>query len=403
MKKLFHRVIVFLGFLFMWLPADLVSPASQDLILIRDVPHVKQKPDFCGEACIAMYLQNLGYQISQNQVFNCSNVDPVLGRGMVTKEMKPTMELLGFKPGSVWYKVGVKNLAEDMENQWQLLLTDLKKAIPSIICRRTSDKKGAEEHFVLILGFDPKTDEVIYHDPAENKGAYLRMKRKTLLELWPLKYNKEQWTIIRIRLEADRIQVPEMEKGLTRADFAQQIMKVKIRLPKDFTFVIESPFIVIGDETPEMVRVRAIRTVKAFSDAMRKQYFPLHPLKIYEVWLFKNDQSYRKYTREIFGDNPNTPYGYCSDSHSALVMNIGTGGGTLCHEIVHAFMPANFPECPSWFNEGLASLYEQCAFREDKAFGLTNWRLEGLQTKIKDGKLPDFTLPALLSPGKESP
>jgi len=28
----------------------------------------------------------------------------------------------------------------------------------------------------------------------------------------------------------------------------------------------------------------------------------------------------------------------------------------LVHEIVHPFMRANFPECPAWFNEGLASL-----------------------------------------------
>jgi hypothetical protein len=216
------------------------------------------------------------------------------------------------------------------------------------------------------------------------------MKRKTLFDLWPLKYDKEQWTVIRIRLEADRIQAPDPENGLTPADFAQQVMKMKPRLPREFSFVIAPPFIVIGDETPETVKMRALRTVKTFSDAIRKQYFPLDPPKVYEIWLFKNDRSYRKYSREIFGDNPDTPYGYCSDAHSALVMNIATGGGTLCHEIVHAFMPANFPECPSWFNEGLGSLYEQCAFRDGRAYGSTNWRLAGLQGKIRDKKLPGF-------------
>ena len=25
-------------------------------VLIQDVPHVRQKPDFCGEACVAAYL-----------------------------------------------------------------------------------------------------------------------------------------------------------------------------------------------------------------------------------------------------------------------------------------------------------------------------------------------------------
>ena len=45
-------------------------------------------------------------------------------------------------------------------------------------------------------------------------------------------------------------------------------------------------------------------------------------------------------------------------------MNIATGGGTLVHEIVHPFVEANFPGCPTWFNEGLGSLYEQSAERK---------------------------------------
>ena len=71
-------------------------------------------------------------------------------------------------------------------------------------------------------------------------------------------------------------------------------------------------------------------------------------------------------------------------------MNIGTGGGTLVHEIVHPFVEANFPECPAWFNEGLGSLYEQCGERGGKIKGFTNWRLSNLQSEIKAKSLPTF-------------
>lgn len=71
-------------------------------------------------------------------------------------------------------------------------------------------------------------------------------------------------------------------------------------------------------------------------------------------------------------------------------MNISTGGGTLVHEIVHPFIASNFPECPSWFNEGLASLYEQCGERDGKITGYTNWRLRGLQQAINGDKVPPF-------------
>jgi hypothetical protein len=71
-------------------------------------------------------------------------------------------------------------------------------------------------------------------------------------------------------------------------------------------------------------------------------------------------------------------------------MNIATGGGTLVHEIVHPFMRANFPDCPAWFNEGLASLYEASAERDGHIRGLINWRFKGLERAIKDGKTISF-------------
>ena len=37
-------------------------------------------------------------------------------------------------------------------------------------------------------------------------------------------------------------------------------------------------------------------------------------------------------------------------------MNIGTGGGTLVHELTHSLIAFDFPHVPDWFNEGLASL-----------------------------------------------
>jgi hypothetical protein len=69
-------------------------------------------------------------------------------------------------------------------------------------------------------------------------------------------------------------------------------------------------------------------------------------------------------------------------------MNIDTGGGTLVHEIVHPFIAANFPECPSWFNEGLASLYEQSGESRGRIRGRTNWRLAGLQEVIQPKPKP---------------
>jgi hypothetical protein len=366
------------------------ADSSEPTILIKHVPHVRQKPDFCGEACIAMYLQKLGHRATQDDIFNLSGVDPALGRGCVTKDMERVLKRIGFDPGAIWHKIEPRKYKEQLQTQWNILLADLREGIASIVCMHYGGSGGSSEHFRLILGYDAKTDEVVYHEPAESDGAYRRMKRTEFLELWPLKCREDQWLVIRMTLKAAETLVPRSADGFTSADYAQHLIRLKPTVPAGFTVVLQRPFVVIGDEKPEAVRDRAKHTVAWFVDHIRRLYFKKAPPKIYDIWLFKNDKSYRRYAKELFGDNPDTPFGYCSDTHAALIMNIGTGGGTLCHEIVHAFIASNFPACPAWFNEGLASLYEQCGSRDGRLVGFTNWRLAGLKKEIRAGNLPAF-------------
>ena len=176
----------------------------------------------------------------------------------------------------------------------------------------------------------------------------------------------------------------------TNTALAEHLMALKKSTPAGFTVVNSAPFVVLGDEPPEMVKQRADKTVKWAVDKLKQDYFKIDPAEIIDVWLFKDDASYRQHAKLLFDDTPTTPFGYYSASHHALVMNISTGGGTLVHEIVHPFMRANFPACPAWFNEGLASLYEQSAEKDGHICGLINWRFTGLEKAIKDGQLISF-------------
>ncbi|MBP7430599.1 MAG: hypothetical protein KBC05_14290 [Candidatus Hydrogenedentes bacterium] len=172
--------------------------------------------------------------------------------------------------------------------------------------------------------------------------------------------------------------------------FAQHAAQVRQRVPEAFTVVEQPPFVVVGDESPEMVRKRATDTVQWAVDRLKALYFDCDPAETMEIWLFRDKESYTKHAFQLFGDTPATPFGYYSAEHRALVMNIATGGGTLVHEIVHPYMHANFPECPVWFNEGLASLYEGCIEKDGRIHGLTNWRLSGLKDAIREGKTLSF-------------
>lgn len=164
------------------------------------------------------------------------------------------------------------------------------------------------------------------------------------------------------------------------------------KLPKleGFTICVQSPFVVIGDEPAEIVNRRATGSVRWAVARLKKDFFPRDPENIIDVWLFRDRQSYTNHAWKLFKDRPTSPYGYFSGEHHALIMNIATGGGTLTHEMTHAFMEANFPECPAWFNEGLASLFEASSERNGHIVGLVNWRYKGLEQAIRERKVISF-------------
>lgn len=190
---------------------------------------------------------------------------------------------------------------------------------------------------------------------------------------------------------ADRTNAPGAEDSFSKADYDQHLKELRKRLPHDgFSVVIQKPFVVIGDEPLETVKVRAEKTIKWAVDHLKQEYFSRDPVAILDIWLFQDANSYEEHTNRLTKHKPSTPYGFYSSTDKALFMNIATGGGTLVHEIVHPFMESNFPGCPSWFNEGLASLYEQSNERNGRIIGMTNWRLKGLQSAISKDTVPSF-------------
>lgn len=194
-----------------------------------------------------------------------------------------------------------------------------------------------------------------------------------------------------VALVESSVVLPAELGSFTKAEFEVHIAQLKKRLPsKEFTIVVQPPFVVVGDEPPEAVKERADGTIKWAVEKLKQDYFTDDPKEILDIWLFKDARSYEKHTRLLFNDTPTTPYGYYSREDKALIMNISTGGGTLVHEIVHPFIEANFPECPSWLNEGLGSLYEQCGEQDGRIHGFVNWRLPGLQKAINAKQVPAF-------------
>ena len=154
-----------------------------------------------------------------------------------------------------------------------------------------------------------------------------------------------------------------------------------------FTVLVEPPFVVVGDSPSAEVKRISSGFLRSKIQLLEKDFFAKRPDKLIEVWLFRNEKSFRKGAKKFFGDTPDTPYGYYSPEANAMIMN-ANGLGTLSHELVHPYMEANFPDCPAWFNEGLASLYERPSEKKGHIVGLPNWRLPELKKEIRAGTLP---------------
>jgi hypothetical protein len=157
-----------------------------------------------------------------------------------------------------------------------------------------------------------------------------------------------------------------------------------------YTILVEPPFVVIGDSPANEVKRVTTGFLRSKVALLEKEFFSKRPEKVLEVWLFRNRQTFFKGAKKFFNDEPGTPYGYYSPDANALIMN-ASGLGTLSHELVHPYMEANFPDVPSWFNEGLASLYEQPSEKKGRIIGLPNWRLPNLKKEIKAKTLPKLT------------
>jgi hypothetical protein len=156
-----------------------------------------------------------------------------------------------------------------------------------------------------------------------------------------------------------------------------------------YTVLVEPPFVVIGDSAAAEVKRVTTGFLRTKVALLEKEFFTKRPDRVLEVWLFRNKQTFLKGAKKFFDDEPHTPFGYYSPDANALIMN-ASGLGTLSHELVHPYMEANFPDVPSWFNEGLASLYEQPSQRNGRIVGLPNWRLPNLKKEIRAKTLPSI-------------
>lgn len=166
--------------------------------------------------------------------------------------------------------------------------------------------------------------------------------------------------------------------------FTGRINELKEKLSDDFIVKKHSYFVIASNlsetETDKILTGTIDKAVECFYN----DYFFVKPDEATTIFLFKNDGTYRLWAKKLYDDDDLSRYGYYKPSEKTMLMNINTGTGTLVHEMTHALARYDFPDIPSWFNEGLGSLYERCSLNNKEILGYVNWRLPALQDALKD-------------------
>ncbi|MBI3468180.1 MAG: hypothetical protein HY000_34680 [Planctomycetes bacterium] len=127
-----------------------------------------------------------------------------------------------------------------------------------------------------------------------------------------------------------------------------------------WTLLTDPPFVVAALMSREELHRWHDHTVSPAAAALWADFFDNRPDAPITILLLPEEDSYSYCAAWLFGDLDVAYFGYYRPSERTLIVNIATGGGTLVHELTHALMAFDFAEIPDWFNEGLASLYEQC-------------------------------------------
>ncbi len=165
--------------------------------------------------------------------------------------------------------------------------------------------------------------------------------------------------------------------------------ELQSQLLENWSVIVRVPFVLAGDLTAEELEQTYQQTIIPTSRALATSYFRDPPSRPTMILICSSDQQFRECNLRLDAQERKQYSGLYSRKHRRVIVNIASGEGTLAHELTHALAHADFPAMPEWFDEGLASLHEECEFSVDGAqlIGNENWRNQVAIEALHRGEL----------------
>jgi ABC-type bacteriocin/lantibiotic exporter with double-glycine peptidase domain len=148
-----------------------------------DIPFVKQEPEGCGAASIAMVMQ---YWSAMNGEVSGDRADATYilrslhsrpGHGIYTSAMSQYLQAQGFRTFS-------------FAGDWNMLQQHLQKGRPLIVALEPS-AIDRSLHYVVVAGMDSQKEIIMVNDPADRKLR--KLDRATFEKQWE---GTRRWTLL---------------------------------------------------------------------------------------------------------------------------------------------------------------------------------------------------------------
>jgi hypothetical protein len=142
--------------------------------------------------------------------------------------------------------------------------------------------------------------------------------------------------------------------------------------------VVAGVFLIVSPHRDSAYQA-SVALARSALDALYNDRFSARLDEAVTVFVFVTKPSYDAFCKQHFEGGCTSPLGCYDRGRREIVVNVAPGISTLTHELVHPIVRNDFPGVPQWFNEGLASLFEQPVLpRRGEIHGAKNWRLPRL-------------------------
>jgi hypothetical protein len=161
--------------------------------------------------------------------------------------------------------------------------------------------------------------------------------------------------------------------------------------PRTITTIVSDIFVVIGPPGWQGGSFeQSVSLMRSSMAGYMNNRFGKKPAQAISVYLFPEGQTYESFCKKKYAAPCIAHYGFYQPGDRYMVMNIGLGLGTLTHEIVHPLVETDFPDAPTWLNEGIASVFEAPVItKPGEIHGVKNWRHPRLKRALSSASERD--------------